>query len=313
MNNTLLVGIGNMGKEYCKVLKAMNEAFVVIGRGKDNANSFREITGVEPLLGGVEYSFDLLKIKPTHAIVAVGDYELYGVTTFLLKKGINKILVEKPGGTSKEQIKNLAMLAKKENADVFVGYNRRHYSSVNRALEIIEEDGGVKSFSFEFTEWMHLFDGREHKGNIEQVLYGNSGHVIDLAFFFGGLPAEISSYTSEKLSWDGSNRAFAGSGITERGALFSYQANWDAPGRWGIEVMTNAHRLIFRPLEELHIQEKRSVKIEKVDLDNSLDVDFKPGLYSEVKSFLYNDISEKTVTIGRQLKNWGIFEKIEGI
>lgn len=313
MNSVLLVGTGNMGKEYCKVLKDMPVTFDVIGRGQNNADLFYEKTGVKALTGGVEANFDHLQGVPTHAIVAVGDYELCSVAKYLLSRGVKNILLEKPGGISKEQILEIYNLAKMEDAGVFIAYNRRYYSSVGKALEIIEQDGGVRSFIFEFTEWIHLFEGRENKGNIEQLLYGNSGHVIDLAFFLGGLPVEMSSYVSEKLSWSGHNRAFAGSGITDKGALFSYQANWDAPGRWGLEVMTSEHRLIFRPLEELQIQEKRSVKIEKVEVDNRLDIEYKPGLYREVESFLNNEISDRTVTVERQIKNWDIFTKIEGI
>ncbi len=312
VNNILLVGTGNMGKEYSKVLTTMNTNFNVIGRGLESAESFRKSTGVKPFTGGLEANFNKLSSVPTHAIVAVGDYDIYNVATFLLSNGIKRILLEKPGGTSKDQIWKVASLAKTQQSEVFVAYNRRFYASVEKALEIIDRDGGVRSFSFEFTEWIHLFENRENRGNIEQILYGNSGHVIDLAFFLGGFPTEMSSYISEKLSWNGHNRSFSGAGVTDKGALFSYQANWDAPGRWGVEIMTENYRLIFRPIEELHIQKKRSIQIDKVELDNRLDLDFKPGLYKEVESFINGDSNGKMVTIDRQLKTWDIFTKIEG-
>ena len=36
----------------------------------------------------------------------------------------------------------------------------------------------------------------------------------------------------------------AGAGVTENGALFSYHANWEAPGRWSVEIMTKKRRLM---------------------------------------------------------------------
>jgi hypothetical protein len=55
--------------------------------------------------------------------------------------------------------------------------------------------------------------------------------------------------------------------------------------------MSENFRIILRPLEELHIQKRNSVKIEKVELKNDLDLKFKPGLYKMVESFLSGDNS----------------------
>ncbi len=307
----LLVGTGNMGKEYAKVLSSLKVPYEVIGRGKESAELFETAIGKKVLTGGVENVYENLHDTPDHAIVAVGDYELYGVACFLIESGIKKILLEKPGGTSLGQLVDLKSRADNHGSDVFIAYNRRYYSSVEKALEIIEDDGGVKSFCFEFTEWIQNFEKRENRGRIEQVLYGNSGHVIDLAFFLGGLPTEMSPYSTGELHWEGNNRAFVGAGISEKGALFSYQANWDAPGRWGVEIMTSRHRLIFRPLEELKIQDKGSINVYPVEIDNELDVLFKPGLYREVEEFLKNSNNLKSVSISRQIENWKTYEAIK--
>ena len=82
---------------------------------------------------------------------------------------------------------------------------------------------------------------------------------------------------------------FSGAGITNKGALFSYQANWNAPGRWVVEVLTTKHRLYFKPMETLQIQEKGSVAIKPVEIDNQLDIDFKPGFYLQTKAFVEGD------------------------
>ena len=72
----------------------------------------------------------------------------------------------------------------------------------------------------------------------------------------------------------------------ENNTLFSYNANWEAPGRWSVEVITNKSRLILRPLEKLQIQKIGNLDPEFVQINDVLDVDYKPGLYEQTKSFI---------------------------
>ena len=155
------------------------------------------------------------------------------------------------------------------------------------AREIIEADGGVDSFNFEFTEWGHIIEGLDKAPSVKEHWFlANSTHVVDLAFYLGGSPARFTSYTSGHLPWHPLASAFAGAGVSEEGALFTYQANWAAPGRWGVEVLTHHHRLILRPMEQLQIQSIGSIEILKYELDDALDQQFKPGLYRQVMEFL---------------------------
>ena len=88
----------------------------------------------------------------------------------------------------------------------------RIFASVLKAQEIIAEDGGVKSFNFEFTEWGHVIEKMDKpKGDLENWMYANSSHVIDLAFYLGGNPVQINCFTSGELSWH-KPAAFAGAG-----------------------------------------------------------------------------------------------------
>ena len=42
-------------------------------------------------------------------------------------------------------------------------------------------------------------------------------------------------------------------------------------------------------METLQIQEKGSVAIKPVEIDNQLDIDFKPGFYLQTKAFVEGD------------------------
>lgn len=305
-----LVGVGNMGVEYAKVLESQGVDFIAIGRGEKNVNAFMEKTGHQAIAGGLTSFICNNSYIPRFAIVATGVEILAQTTIELIKTGIKHILCEKPGGLNSKEIEEVANCAKEYNAQVFLAYNRRFYASVEKVQEIVLEDGGVTSFNFEFTEWSHIIEPLQKGARVKENWFlANSTHVVDLAFFLGGFPKEISCYNAGELAWHPSSSVFSGAGVSETGALFSYQANWEAPGRWGVEILTRKHRLYLRPMEKLAIQRIGSVQLEEVDIDDTLDKEFKPGLYKQMEAFLQKDFS-KMATIGEQSVCMDIYNRI---
>ena len=310
--NVIVIGAGYMGKEHSKVLLTLGITPTVVCRSQESADKFEKEIGIRPLIGGVNNALQKIKSFPTHAIVAVNVDQLASTTMLLANAGIKKMLVEKPVALNMDELKEVVSVAEKTGTDIYVAYNRRFYASTDKAIEIIKADGGVSSFNFEFTEWGYKIEASKHPQPVKDGwLKANSSHVIDLAFFLGGEPEEISSYAAGTLPWHSSASRYAGAGRTKAGALFSYQADWDAPGRWAVEILTNNHRLYLRPLEKLSIQNKGSVNIETVEIDDSLDVKFKPGLHNQARAFLFGEKKERLATIGAQVKHMSFFETIE--
>ncbi|MBR2260543.1 MAG: Gfo/Idh/MocA family oxidoreductase [Paludibacteraceae bacterium] len=305
----LLIGAGNMGKAYAKVLKAQNVEFSTFTRSEKTAQQFREETGCDVISGDLQSFLSKEPGRFSHAINAVNVENLETVTLSLLKAGINKILVEKPLGLSVDSIAALNDKVKEMSASVYVAYNRRYYASTAKALEIIKEDGGLKSVLFEFTEWKTRIDFSRFPEIVrEKWLYANSSHVIDLAFYFAGMPKNWSSYSGR--SNNGNEDVFVGSGLTDKNIYFSYASNWDAPGRWGVELLTCKHRLYLRPMEKLAIQKINSVAVEEFPIDDAYDVMYKPGIYNEVCDFLSGLPSDKLKTIDDQLRSIAVYEQI---
>lgn len=292
MKKIWLVGTGNIAIDYAKVLDNLNAEYIAIGRGKKNVDKFIAATQHDAIEGGLENFLNHNPEIPSHAIVAVNVESLSATASILLKYGIKTILLEKPGVCNPSEIHELVRLTREQNANVLLAYNRRFYASTLKAQEIIKEDGGVSSFVFEFTEWAHkitpIFDGGKR---FQYWFLGNSSHVVDLAFYLGGSPVEMVSFTSGSIDWHPNAVVFAGAGKSDKGALFSYHANWKAPGRWFVEICTNKHRLYFKPMETLQMQEISSVIISPVEIEDELDKKFKPGLFLQVKSFLDGDFS----------------------
>ena len=304
----LLVGAGYMAKEYAKVLKAMKLPFVVVGRSQVSSDTFTAEIGVKAESGGL--SSWLKKNEVTDkAIIAVTEDQLGTATAELLNSGCKNILVEKPGGLNTDDIKKVAQLAKNKKAKVSVGYNRRFYASTLAALNLIKKDGGGKSFYFDFTERSYIVEKLAQSDRIKREWFiQNSSHVIDMAFFMGGWPKKLSTYKKSGLKWHPGGSVFSGAGISETGALFSYHANWESAGKWGIEIITSKTKLMFRPLEKLQIQKYGSMVVEDYPLEDELDTNFKPGLFKQVKAFLNNQ--KQLLTTEEQVKHLGTYLKI---
>ncbi|KPA09279.1 myo-inositol 2-dehydrogenase [Candidatus Magnetomorum sp. HK-1] len=316
MSNNLkklwIIGAGQMAIEYAKVLNELNIDYDIIGRGRASAVKFEKKFNKNVYTGGINnYLKKFSNKKPCGCIVAVGLEELSSVTILLIKYGIKNILVEKPGGVYSNQIKQIYNKALNYNANVYISYNRRFYGSTLKALELINKNDGVLSFHFEFTEWIHQIEKLDISPIIKQNwFFVNSTHVIDLAFFLGGSPKNISCYLgSGGGEWNPKTYIFSGSGISKKGALFSYNANWCSAGRWSVEVLTKSNRLILSPLEQLQIIYKASTVSEYVKFDNDLDTRFKPGLYLQTQAFINNENSN-LCTISEQVNNIKYYKQI---
>ncbi len=249
---------------------------------------------------------------PTTAIIAASFEKLADIAITLIQAGTNRILLEKPGGITVVELAGVAQAAQDYGAQVWLGYSRRFYASTCAARTMIADDGGPVSCNFEFTEWSHEIEPASLPVEVKEAwVISNSSHVIDLAFHLCGRPLEWKGWYSGRMRWHGSAARFVGAGITEQGVLYSYHADWEAPGRWSVEVLTRKRRYIFRPMEQLQVTSLASVAIEKVPLDDELDSCFKPGLYRQTQAFLNRDATS-FCNVEEQLENAKIYSKMAG-
>jgi predicted dehydrogenase len=306
-----LIGAGPHAREYAKVLKSMALDFEVIGRSEASALAFETATGQAVRRGGLARAL-AESGAPAQAIVAASFEELSQVARQLIEAGTRRILLEKPGGLNLDELGRVAAAASRDRADVLIAYSRRFYASTRHARQMIAEDGGPVSCTFEFTEWAHTIVPMALPSSVKQSwVIANSSHVPDLAFHLCGFPADWKSWHAGGLDWHSAASRFCGAGITDRGVLFSYHADWEAPGRWAVEVLTRKRRFIFKPMEQLQVTLLASVKTEAVPIDDALDKQFKPGLHEETRSFLAGD-DGLFCTIEQQLAHGAIYSEMAG-
>ena len=307
--NIWLLGSGQMSLEYFKVLRKLNCKFKIIGRGLNSSRKFKKKTNYDVDTNGLNYNIRKYG-APKVAIIAVSADQLSNVTKSLIKAGTKRLLVEKPGSLNIYDLKKIKRLSNVKKSKTYIAYNRRFYDSVIQAEKIIYKDGGLKSISFDFTEWSSKIKKLNINSSIKKKwLISNSSHVIDLAFYFCGVPKIWSYWSSGNLEWHQKAR-FCGAGVSNKGVLFSYLSDWSSSGRWGIELMTLRHKLKLRPMEKLEVMRLNSLNTKSYKQKN-LDLKFKPGLFLQTKAFLNNE-DNKLCSIEDQVKNFDIYYKIAG-
>ena len=91
-----IVGCGQMAIDHFRVANSEpNLDITVIGNTKKSAMNFFKKTNLMPVLGGLKKSLDLM-IAPDFIIIAVDIENLFQCAFYAAKKGVKRILVEKP-------------------------------------------------------------------------------------------------------------------------------------------------------------------------------------------------------------------------
>lgn len=309
MNNIWLIGAGLIAVEHARAMAALGADFTVIGLGELSAHEFTKATGIPVETGGLANALEN-ETPPQVAVLAIPISDLADAALSLIKVGVQHLLIEKPGSLSVEALKDIRESAVASGCLVWIAYNRRFYESTWELSQIIKVDGGVTSVYFEFNEPKVAMQSDSYPEKVRQKMFlANSTHVVDLVFHLCGHPADWQSWSSGALTGHPTSSRFAGAGTLDSGALFSYLSDWEAPGRWGIEITTVNHRLILRPMEKLNVMRHGSFDVEEVDIDDSLDVDFKPGFFRQMEAFL-NEEHSQLCSIEEHVKNMDTYLKI---
>lgn len=296
----LVVGTGKMGAAHLQALSKLELDDIAAWAPSDLRSEAAISVGAQFFHGQLDKALNIF--QPTHAIVASPVDTLTSISIQLIEAGVRSLLVEKPVALNLAEGAALATVVRTSGVQLYVGYNRRFYSSIRTALRMIADAGEeIESVTFEFNEMVGDVSGPVGSSTSVQKrwLLANSLHVIDAALFKVGYPdPDRTSFVRKgTLVWHPAGSTFVGSGMTSLGKLFAYHANWSTPGRWGFEWMTSSARFIFRPLEKLSLMRPGSFRIEEVPIDDELDCRFKPGVYLQNQAFLRSEDSNNSCLV----------------
>jgi len=205
------------------------------------------------------------------------------------------ILIEKPGSLYYQELEEITKYIKNEN--IRIGYNRLAYPNFFKLKQLIEDDDGITSCRFTFTERISNIDfGKKNSSVYNRWGISNSLHVITMAMELMGMPKEIYPHQYGRLEWHESGSIFVGSGISEKGIPFSYHADWGSGGRWGIEVNTKKNSYQLIPLEDLFVSPKNEGAWKKVNFDLAFP-DLKQGIAEEIAIMLEENSQHKDILL----------------
>ena len=288
-----LVGLGNMGKQYLSALEALSIRRIrVIGRSTESLEMLKERPEIVKISGG----FEQASFKPDPeelGIIAVPTQLLMPAARHLASLGFRKLLIEKPVALRSVEISALVEELRRQEVLAVTAYNRVAYPSFLECRSRAEREGGITSCTYTFTElissdWEWIFPPEE----LARWGLSNSLHPIGMAHRLIGPAREWTGYRKGGLSWHPAGSIFVGSGQSDRGIPFSYQADWGSTGRWSVEVHTPFSSYRLCPLERLFRRVEARGDWVEVPL-STFDPKVKAGLVEQVAAILHPEIRQR--------------------
>ena len=307
--SVLIIGSGYIALEYVKALKKLKIKNIEILSKSENNLDNKVLSEYKIIFGGFEKKINLIEKKDL-TIIATPINLLVKAATLAIKSGQENILIEKPGSLFKTDLIILEKLIKKQK--IRIAYNRLFYPNFQKLKILSKIDGGITSCKFDFTEWVHTIPFGKYKKDVYRRWgISNSLHVISMAMELIGMPKKITTNQHGNLKWHPTGSIFVGNGVSEKNIPFSYHANWEGVGRWGIEVVTKKNIYRLSPLEKLFVLKKGTTEWKEIQIKNIFPK-IKMGLAEEIVIMLDDALEKqlKMVTIKRAIEYNKLAEKI---
>jgi predicted dehydrogenase len=277
-----VIGVGNIAVKHLEVLQAFDDVQVtaLCNSGHPRIHECAERFGIESRYTDYRKLLDAADFDAVFVLVSVT--RIVEVTLECLNRGV-PALIEKPPGISVADTEALAQAAAATNCINMVALNRRFYSVMQRAREAILEAGPLVSITVEAPERIADYRAAGHPDEvINNILFANGIHCIDLLRYFGGEVAEVKNVSTRWF--EDQNDSFNALVQFENGASGHYISNWTTPGRWSVNLYGKDRKITLCPLERGTVLNRDG---EQYDLPvDAVDQDYKPGIYAQARYFI---------------------------
>ena len=201
-----IVGIGNMGSEYCKWLSAGEVPDIEIAAVADRKADRREwAKGVVPeSVEFFEEGEDLIKKADVDAvIVAIPHYFHPAFVMMALERGLH-VMCEKPAGVYSLQVREMNAAAAKSDKTFAMMFNVRTNDVFRKIKEIVSDKryGEIKRVNWIVTTW-YRSQSYYNSGGWRATWDGEGGgvlvnqcpHNLDLLQWICGMPVRLRAFT----------------------------------------------------------------------------------------------------------------------
>ncbi len=289
MMRLAIIGLGNIAHKHAEVIQALSGAEIVAGVKRD-AKTGREFCSQYAIPNYFQSTDDLLAWGNFDAaVVSCGHHFTVEISRAVLSSG-RPCLIEKPVGFSVAETRAVLDAAEKSGTWGMVAVNRRFYSIIQKARELLAEAGGLRAIRVEHTEWMHQAGTWGLPDDLlDRYFYINGIHLLDTMCHLAGIPvatdAVVRTFAERRNAYDALFRFSSG-------AVGHYSGQWYAPGRWALDLFAEDLRITFPRMEEAVIQ-RTGKDPEPLPLDE-WDRKFKPGFFRQMQAFVQNAETPKT-------------------
>lgn len=297
----IIIGFGKIAIEHQKVFQYLGVEIVASINRSEEGRALAQQHGVEQTFSSLseiaDFDFDFF-------IICTSFQNNFSVVkeALLFQK---PIFLEKPPAVSLSDFKELLGM-KFSRQLIYLGFNRRHYPSFNKAISLLKEKNEeLVSISVQWSERYEFI--RSKYGELsKKYFFANSIHAIDLLNYFGGAVGDYTFVSSKK------NDPFKDLmlvGESKSQVMLGLSLSWYAPVRWKVEFVGSAgSRYICEPIEKL-FEVRNGFNLEEISLNDS---DFKAGFLEQAKNFLMDieDFSSSPHSLVSALKSMEMCEEI---
>lgn len=238
-----VVGAGLIGKKRALACLKRSDVELVLVHDRDERKA-KELCEVDhSRMRSISSVSDLLSDPTVEMVVIATTHDgLLPLATNSLRAG-KHTLVEKPGGRSLSEIRELAEIASRTNVTLQFGYNHRFHPAVGRAKEIVDSGaygpvmwlrgqyghGGRLGYAEEWRAQRELSGGGE--------LIDQGSHLIDLTnFLCGPSQLEYCKLTTSFWNMDVEDNAFFALRLKNGGTAWHHASWTDWKNRFSFEI-----------------------------------------------------------------------------
>ncbi|HHX3463851.1 TPA: Gfo/Idh/MocA family protein [Legionella pneumophila] len=307
-----IIGAGRMGREHIKAFRAVPGVQVtgLLSRTHEKAVALASEFDIPHVAGSIAELNN--QTKADLVVVAVPELEANQIAKQCFQYDW-AVLLEKPAGYDLMDAHDIAEAALRSTKPVYVGLNRRFYSSSMQIRERLDAKSADKRF-IHIQDQQSFEEARacQHPEKVVQkFMYANSIHTIDLIRFFAR--GEITKVVPV-APWKKEETQIVISYVEfDSGDHALYEGIWKGPGPWACSVSTPSVRWTMQPLEKARFQNVNERTVHDLSLDD-IDQQFKAGFYIQAIEVCKGVRGEanRAITLKDSLKTMDLIHRIFG-
>lgn len=311
MTRVAIIGAGGMAREHIRAFQASGVSVTgICSRTLAKAEALATEFGINAVCDDAQTLRE--RSQAELVVVAVPELAANSIAKAVFRENW-AVLLEKPAGYDLADAEDIVKAAAGRAAPVYVGFNRRFYSSVMTTLTDLDSRSEHRFVHVQ--DQQSFAEARRYNHPepvVEKFMYANSIHVIDMLRVF--CRGEVTS-VNPVMPWQGAKTEVVLAHVKfDSGDAALYEGIWQGPGPWTCAVSTPNRRWMLQPLERASFQNLNERKVNPVEPD-PVDVSHKAGFIRQAEAVLASMQGKQTraVTLSEGLKTMKLINQIFGV